>query len=90
MGKYNDPNSPDFEFFFKKNPNRQSLLIHFQKVASQKYTRIIIIIIIIIIVIFSFSTFIYLLCSQMWLNYLLNDCHFGYIKKILKRNPAGQ
>jgi hypothetical protein len=88
MGKYNDPNSPDFEFKKKKkNPNRQSLLIHFQKVASQEYTRIIIII---IIVIFSFSTSIYLLCSQMWLNYLLNDCHFGYIKKILKRNPAGQ
>ncbi len=29
----------------------------------------------------------YLVCSQIWLNYFLDDCHFGYITKSLKRNP---
>jgi hypothetical protein len=27
----------------------------------------------------------YLLCSQIWLNYLLDDHHFGYITKSLKK-----
>jgi hypothetical protein len=29
----------------------------------------------------------YLVCNQIWLNHLMNDCHFSYITK-LKRNPS--
>jgi hypothetical protein len=30
----------------------------------------------------------YLVLSQIWLNYFLDDRHFGYITKSLKRNPS--
>jgi len=30
------------------------------------------------------NTFSYLICSQIWLNYFVNDHHFGYIAKSLK------
>jgi hypothetical protein len=30
----------------------------------------------------------YLICSQIWLNYFLDYPHFGYIAKILTRNPS--
>ncbi len=30
----------------------------------------------------------YLLCSQIWLSFFLNDHHFGYIIKSLKRKPV--
>jgi len=36
---------------------------------------------------FFFFLLSYLVCSQIWLNYFLNDCHFDY-NKILKINPA--
>jgi hypothetical protein len=31
-----------------------------------------------------FSLLSYLLCNQIWLNYFLDDCHFGYITNSLK------
>jgi hypothetical protein len=35
--------------------------------------------------IFSFLLlFLYLVCNQIWVNYFLNDCHFGYITKSLQ------
>ncbi len=30
----------------------------------------------------------YLVRSQIWLNYFLDDRHFGYITKIIKRDPS--
>ncbi len=30
------------------------------------------------------------MCNQIWLNYFLDDCHFDYITKSLKRNPGLQ
>jgi len=34
-----------------------------------------------------FSNFIFS-CCQIWLNCLMNDCHFGYITKFETKNPA--
>ncbi len=66
------PNSPDFEFL-KKIPNCKSLIITSTNVAKN---------------IEGFLFLIlkpsYLLCSQIWINYLLGDHHFGYITKSLK------
>jgi hypothetical protein len=36
-----------------------------------------------------FSLYSYLLCSQIWLNYFLDDCHFGYITKSFKETLYG-
>jgi hypothetical protein len=36
---------------------------------------------------FSFS---YLVCNQIWLNYIMNDRHFGYITKSLKETLSGK
>jgi len=60
-------------FYFFKSPNFNELLV-----GSQEYTN------------FYFYLFIYfglpsyLICSQIWLNYFLDDCHFGYVTKSLK------
>jgi hypothetical protein len=52
---------------------------NFQEVGScQEYRRIL----------FFFSLLSYLVCSQIWLNYFVNDHHFDYITKILKRNSV--
>jgi hypothetical protein len=37
---------------------------------------------------FCFSLLSHLICSQIWLNYFVNDHNFGNIHKILKRNPG--
>jgi len=51
----------------------------FQEVGScQEYRRIL----------FFFSLLSYLVCSQIWLNYFVNDHHFDYITKILKKNSV--
>jgi hypothetical protein len=69
-----DPNLPHFEdfilFYF---PNRQIFNDNFKE-SSQEYRRIL------------YFTFLlsYLVYSQIWLNYFLDDHHFGYITKSLK------
>ncbi len=66
------------KFWIKKNSTSPKSYDNLQKVAKE-YRRIL----------FFFFFLVlpsYLVCSQIWLNYFLDDCHFGYITKILKRN----
>jgi hypothetical protein len=69
MGKVNGPNSLDFEI---ENLEIARVLRWLPK-GSQEYRRIL-----------CFFLPSYLLCSQIWLNYFLDDYHFGYIPISLK------
>jgi hypothetical protein len=57
----------------EKNSKLPESYNNFQKVGSQEYRRILV-----------FFLLSYILCSQIWLNYFLDSCHFGYITKSLK------
>jgi hypothetical protein len=64
------PNLPDFkEFFFQ-------IVRVYDKVqyVSQKYRKI--------LFVFLLS---YLVCSQIWLNHLMDYCHFSYMTKLKKK-----
>jgi hypothetical protein len=67
----NDPNSPDYEELFFKSPDFYD---KFQQVAKNIKGFC-----------FFFVLLSYLLYNQIWLNYFLNDRHFGYITKSLKK-----
>ncbi len=75
--KKNGPNSPNFEE--KYIQIARFFTISFRSSQERRRIRYIV------------STFIYLVCSQIWLNYFLDDHHykFDYITKSLKRNPGG-
>jgi hypothetical protein len=74
MEKMTQMCQPDFKE--KKNPNRQIFIISSNSLAKN------------IIEGFWFSFLLsYLVCSQIWLNHLMNDCHFSYITK-LKKSPS--
>jgi hypothetical protein len=62
------PNLSDFKKIKSKFPE----FLWWVPVGSQEYRRIF------------FPLLPYLVCSQIWLNYFLNDCHFDYITKSLK------
>ncbi len=66
----NDPNLPDFErVFFIK---LAVFIIKFQQEAKNVGTSV-------------FFLLSYLVCSQIWLNYFVNDDHFDYVTKSLKK-----
>jgi hypothetical protein len=75
------PNSRDFEFLFYIFFKLPDFYDKFQYVAEEYRT-----------ILFFFFLFFFLLsyrvCSQIWLNYFMNDQHFGYITKSLKGNLA--
>ncbi len=71
--KKNGPNSSDLEK--KQLPNRQIFLM----ISSSRQPRI--------QKDSDFFLFSYLLCSQIWLNHLMDDRHFTYITKLEKKKP---
>jgi len=74
--KKNDPNSPDFE----SNQNLQIFMMSSSRPRiAQEYRRFL----------SFFFLLSYLVCSQIWLNYFLDDYHFGYITKSLKETLVG-
>jgi hypothetical protein len=65
----NDQNLPDFERIFFKLPVLWLNSTRESRIQNDS-------------VLFLLS---YLLCSQIWLNYFVNDDHFGYVTKSLKK-----
>ncbi len=59
----------------KNDPNLPDLEEE-KKVGNQKYRKILI-----------FFPLSYLICSQIWLNHLMDDHHFDYITKLKKKKP---
>jgi len=64
----NDPNSPDFK---KKKFQVHQTFYKYVPVSSQEYIE----------GFYFFFLLSYLVCSQIWLNHLMDDRHFNYIKR---------
>jgi hypothetical protein len=68
-------NRPKFARFQEKKVSSSPDFYKYVPVSSQEYRRIL----------FLFFLLSYLVCSQIWLNHLMDDRHFNYIKKNLKK-----
>jgi hypothetical protein len=66
-------------FLIKRFLKKNSRFLYWVLACSQKYEGCL-----------KFFLLSYLVCSQIWLNCLLDDCHFNYIRKRKKKNSGSR